>query len=30
MDALEQPSAKLFYLINEMHKLKMISAVEKA
>lgn len=30
MDALEQSSAKLLYLITEMHKLKMISAIERA
>ena len=30
MDTLDEPSAKLFYLINEMYKLKMINSVEKA
>jgi hypothetical protein len=30
MDSFEEPSAKLFYLINEMHKLKMITSIEKA
>jgi hypothetical protein len=30
MDNLIEPSAKLLYLINEMHSLKMITSIEKA